>query len=278
MRRRITGTLLASLAVVISISSCGSDRDAPTRFDDRYPIYAELLLRHVDDGGWVDYAGLKTDSAMVRRASKNLRVLSRDSLSQFSPQQRMAYWINAYNLLLLEAVVPYYPVDSIQDILNVLDRPHYKVAEQTVSLNDIEKNILWREFADPRVCFALCRASAGSPILRQEPYRAETLRTQLKEAAFRFLTDSSRNAFDPEEQYTSISRVFEWYKREINKAYASRIPADQPEEVRAVFNFIAEVLPDSVGRFLREDGVTWSYLPYDWSLNDRSMAVPISDR
>jgi len=273
MRGRITGTLLTSLAVVISTLSCSGDRDEPARFDNQYPIYSILLQRHAGDNGWVDYAGLKADSAMVRRASENLRALSADSLSQCSPQQRMAYWINAYNLLLLEAVVTYYPVDSIQDILNVLDRPHYQVAGQTVSLNDIEKNILRHDFAEPRVCFTLCRASVGSPILRREPYRAEVLRTQLHEAAFRFLTDSTRNAFDPDEQYASISPLFDWYRRDINKVYGSQIPADQPEEVRAVFNFIAEILPESAGRFLREKGVTWSYMPYDWRLNDRAMAM-----
>jgi hypothetical protein len=270
MGQRIAGVLVALFAAGASIWGCSGDREGPPRFDHAYPEYAQLLDRHVDADGLVDYAGLKSDSALLRRAGENLRALSGDSLAHCTELQRMAYWINAYNLVMLEAVVAAYPVDSIQDIISVLDRPHYKVGGRTVSLNDVEKKILRREFTDPRVLFALCRASLSSPALRRAPYRADSLRAQLRDAAFRFLTDPSRNVFDPQQHYASLSAVFTWYEREFQKVYWSEIPSDQPDNVRAVFNFIADVLPDSLGRFLHSTGVTWSYLPYDWSLNDRN--------
>jgi len=55
-----------------------------------------------------------------------------------------AYWINAYNFLMLEAIVAEYPVDSYQRIPSVMDRSHYSVGGRTVSLDYIEQRILRR--------------------------------------------------------------------------------------------------------------------------------------
>jgi len=272
MHRQIIGRFLVLLATLTLLVRCGGETTLEPRFNATYPIYSDLLQRYVDDDGWVDYAGLKVDSALVRRASMNLRAMPPDTLAQYTPIQRMAYWINAYNLLLLEAVVQFYPVDSIGDILNVLDRPHYNVAGQNVSLNDIDRNILQEQFADPRTCFALCRASVNSPILARAPYLAGSLRAQLGTAASRFLTDTTRNVIDPEKREAIISPVFRFYEKEIKKVFWSQIPKDQSEETRAVFNFIADVLPDAQGRFLREEGVSWSYMPVDSRLNDQAKA------
>lgn len=279
MRKKRMGRMLALLLACALLHGCGGDKTArEPRFDPSYPIYAGLLQRYVDDAGWVDYTGLKADSALVAQAVLNLRAMPPDTLAQYSRQQKMAYWINAYNLLLLEEVVQNYPVDSIQDILNVLNRVHHDVAGQDVSLNDIDKAILLGQFADPRTCFALCRASVSSPILNREPYDPQRLSAQLQGVSLRFLSDTSRNVIDREAHEAIISPIFEWYRRDFNSAYHSQIPADQPEDTRAAFNFIAEILPESVGRFLREQGVTWSYMPYDWRLNDKAKAGLLSAR
>lgn len=273
MHRQILKRSLVSLAALVLLARCGGETTQAPRFDPAYPIYTDLLQRHVDENGWVDYAGLKADSALLSRAALNLRAIQPDTLEQYSPPQQIAYWINAYNLLMLESVVQYYPIDSTGDVLNLFDRPHPGVAGQSVSLNEIDKNILWRGFADPRVNFALCRASVESPILVRAPYQPARLQAQLAAAASRFLTDTTRNLFNPETREAIISPLFETLERDFKNSYWSEIPQDQSEETRAVFNFIAEALPDSLGRFLREDGVIWSYMPNDTRLNDKAKAA-----
>ncbi len=268
MHKQSIGRLILSLVAMALLARCGGESSDEPRFNSAYPIYADLLQRYVDEQGWVDYAGLKADSVQVRRARENLRAMSPDTLARYTPPQMMAYWINAYNLLLLEAITQFYPVDSTGNILNLFNRPHPGVAGQNVSLNEIDKDILLKQFSDPRTCFALCRGSVGGPVLSCEPYLAGKLQAQLSAAVARFITDTTRNIFNPEQRSAIISPFFEQYEKEFKNVYFSQIPKDQPEEARAVFNFIAETLPNSQGRFLLEDGVNWSYMPNDTRLND----------
>ena len=278
MGRQITFQLVPALAVVVLIWGCGPKQSRPTKFDPEYTIYADLLERHVDDEGYVDYRGLRADSALLRQAVENLKILSADSLAQWTSEEQLALWINAYNLLALRLVIEAYPIDSITAIGGVWFKHGFKVGGRYVTLHDIEQKILRRDFAEPRFYFTIVPASKSGPVLCRQPYRAKSLRWQLQDAAKRFLGDPARNHFDPGERYAYLSAIFESAGRDFQRIYGSEIPNDQPEEVRAVFNFIAEVLPDSVGRFLRSEGVRWTYLPYDWSLNERSAAPALSPK
>jgi len=274
MGRQIRFGMVAALAAAIAVMGCSRWQDQPAKFDPEYTVYAALLQRHVDDQGLVDYPGLKADSVLLRQACENLKLLPADSMANWPAGPRLAFWINAYNLLALRIVIDAYPIDSITAIKDVWTKPGFAAAGRFVTLNDIEQNILRREFMEPHFYFTLAPASKGGPALRREPYRAASIRGQLLDAARRFLSDSARNNFDTAERYAYLSPIFQSAGRDFEKIYASEIPGDQPEEVRAVFNFIAEVLPDSVGRFLRGEGIRWAYSPYDWSLNDQGTAQP----
>jgi hypothetical protein len=269
--RGIVTAVLAGL-LTASVWGCVSEKPPVAAFDHQYPEYAELLQRHVDEAGWVDYGGLIADSALLRRAADALADLPEDSLEQFTREQELALWINAYNLLTLKSVAEAYPVESIKDIDGVWDKRRFRIGNRRVTLDEIEHKILRQEFDEPRIHFAIVCASISCPALQREPYLDTLLRTQLRDATMRFLTDSTRNRFSPQLLEAELSQIFDWFVSDFKRAYASTIPADQPREIRAVLNFIAEVLPDSVGRYLREEGVTVSLLEYDWGLNNQKIS------
>jgi hypothetical protein len=272
MDKHAITTAIVPVLLTAAIWSCTSQQSPVADFSHDYPRYTELLQRHVDTDGWVDYDGLIADSVLLRQAADALANLAKDSLEQFTASQKLALWINAYNLLTLKSVAEAYPVKSIKDIDGVWDKRRFQVGGRSVTLEDIEHRILRQGFNEPRIHFAIVCASISCPALRHEPYLAPSLSQQLRDATLRFLTDSIRNRFSPDFREAKLSQIFEWSGRDFAKSYMSTIPADQPKEIRAVLNFIAEALPDSIGRFLRDEEVVVSYLDYDWGLNSQEAA------
>ena len=71
----------------------------------------------------------------------------------------MAFWINAYNAIVLQTVINNYPIrgrratypaDSIRQIPGAFEQSKHRVAGRSVTLDEIEKTIL-PEFKEPRV-------------------------------------------------------------------------------------------------------------------------------
>src|SRR5260370_41087982 len=106
--------------------------------------------------------------------------------------QRLAFWINAYNLFTLRAIVDHYPIrsawltlqprNSIRQIDGVWTTLSWPAAGRTVTLDEIEHRILRPEFKEPRVHFAINCTSIGWPAPSAHPYPPATLNGQLDRA------------------------------------------------------------------------------------------------
>src|SRR5690606_9272826 len=111
----------------------------------------ELLDLYVRDG-YVSYRALRAERARLERYVASLA----DSpaalaLSKGSAEEQKAFWINAYNALVLRTVIdrfpirgrsPEYPPDSIRQIPGAFEKPAHRVAGRMVSLDAIEREIL----------------------------------------------------------------------------------------------------------------------------------------
>jgi Protein of unknown function, DUF547 len=180
--------------------------------------WARVLARHVTPDGRVDYAGLKARGADLRRVVGSIAARSPASDPAAFPTRnaRMAYWINAYNALVMSGVAENWPVKSVRDIgllpFSFFWRKKFKVGGRSMTLNDIEHGTLRKQFGDPRIHFALNCASIGCPLLRREPYRAATLDEQLDDAARKFLADPARGMrIDAARNTVWLSHIFKWY-------------------------------------------------------------------
>lgn len=223
------------------------------------PAYARLLAGHVREGtidgvrvGVVDYAALSRDPdyplALAELAEAQPETMSRD--------ERMAYWMNAYNLLAIRLVVDEYPIGSILEVGtepgDVWGMKAGTAGGRAVSLGEIE-DTLRRDFRDPRVHFALVAAAVSCPDLRS--YDPNELDAQLEEAARDFLANERRGARVARDG-VEVSRL---------------LHASQAEfEARGgVVAFLRSHAPPSVAERLEGARVhDLGKLPYDWSLND----------
>jgi len=213
-----------------------------------------LLHRHVHPGttrgiplNRVDYAAWAADPDYPRAVA---------ALAGFDPArlatraERLAFWIDAYNLLAIKTVLDTGVKDSIKDA-GSLFRPVWKrtagvVGGRPMSLDAVENDVL-RPLGEPRIHFAIVCASLSCPDLRAEAYRPARLEAQLDDQASRFLANPAKGMRGNGE--VRVSKIFDWFE------------ADFGGEA-GVVRFLRAHGPPGAG----VTGIA-GYLPYDWSLN-----------
>lgn len=72
---------------------------------------------------------------------------------------------------------------------------------EDLTLNDIEHNILRKEFDDPRIHFVLVCAAMGCPILENRAFFVEDLDERLDRAAFNFITNPEKSTIRQGKEY-----------------------------------------------------------------------------
>lgn len=245
------------VTIVLVASSCSAPRIQSDAKPVSHATWDSLLQKHVDENGLVDYPGMMADSTALQQYLDLLRD-NPPNKKQWSPDERMAYWINAYNAFTVRLILDYYPVASIKDIKDgipfvstVWDVKFIDIGGTLLDLNNIEHGILRKEFSDPRIHFALVCASMSCPKLQRRAFAAESLNAQLDAAASDFLNEPFRNEISSEK--LRLSKLLDWYWMDFKDQYPSR---------HALANRYLKtpVSPDA----------PVEYLEYDWSLNEQT--------
>jgi hypothetical protein len=180
-----------------------------------YVNYNAFLNQHVSSSGKVNYTLAKSNMAdldkIINEFQRNLPE------SNWTKNQKLAYWINAYNLFTIKLVASNYPVSSIKDITaKPWDKVFIELGEKKLSLNDIEHKEIRAKFNEPRIHFALNCASESCPKLLNRAYKASSLNSQLTQSTKTFLNDKSKNDLS-DVNSIKVSQLFDWYKTDFDK-------------------------------------------------------------
>jgi hypothetical protein len=249
--------------------------------------YANILKEFVNDKGMVDYQGLRRKRSEFRAMLQEFNKLDRGEYESWPRDDKIAFWINVYNLQKLRIITDNYPIKPSSRILTVFYRGtnsirhiegkitghKFLVMDEEFTFPTIEKRFFRSEFDDPRVFFAISSACLSSPPLRNEPYYGHNLSQQLDEQTERFLSSPLAFGIDREKRKVYLSALFQssWYGREFIKKFAiDRKFKDQPVETRAVLNFITNYISKEDVIFLETGNYTINYMTYDWTINDGS--------
>jgi Protein of unknown function, DUF547 len=185
--------------------------------DSNFHKYEKLntfLGKYVTGAGNVNYASIKSNKAELEEILKEYE--STNPASDWTNAQKLTYWINAYNIYTIKLIVDNYPTTSITSITaKPWHKSFIKLNGKTYSLNQIENDIIRKQFNEPRVHFALNCASKSCPILLNKAYLPATVYTQMTAQTKRFLNDTSKNTFGAKE--VKISKIFEWYVEDFTK-------------------------------------------------------------
>jgi hypothetical protein len=243
-----------------------------------------LLDTHVRDG-LVYYRALQGDRARLSRyvASLNAPAVA-SGYQQWSADQKKAFWINAYNALVLQTVVHHYPIkgraamypaNSVRPIPGAFEKTPHMVAGKSVTLDQIETTVL-PEFSDPRVYVALGRGAVGSGRLRSEAFSAKAVNRQLEDARKQFATTPRWTKIDALNGKVTISPILSWRSADFIKEYsddALELPKREPIEL-AVIGFLRPHLLSAEEEFVKQNTFQLTYEPFDWRLNDLTGGRP----
>ena len=269
------------MRVAISISLLLLGAIVPSAAQDthtdagRHAILDQILDLYVRDG-LVYYRALKTERAPL---DSYVAALAEAPIGSASRDDQLAFWLNAYNALVLRTVIDHYPIPrrtsdyplgSIRQIPGAFERLQHRVAGRSVTLDQIEQTVL-SAFHDPRVYLALGRGAIGSGRRRSEVFVPGRLETQLTDVASECITHTQCIDIDRDNDKTTISAVFSWREQDFVAAYAgaanARFNSRSPIE-RAVLAFIEPKLLSAEKAFLAKNEFPVVYKPFDWSLND----------
>jgi Protein of unknown function, DUF547 len=272
MRRLLAGGVLLFWSLA---SPTGTPLGATEGFDHTYANYGALVTAHLA-GTRVDYARLVSNLSALDSVAAAFGAVTLAEEADWPAPQRMAYWINAYNLFTLKAVVDRYPIrgswlsvyprNSIRQIGGVWTTLRWNAGGRQVTLDDIEHRILRPQFKDPRVHFAVNCASIGCPPLAREPFRGNQLEAQLDAAATRYL--GSETGLVVAGTTLRLSSIFKWYGSDFDARFMARGPAGRRGTERALLGMVAEYGPPTAQTLARDAGTRIAYLDYDWTLND----------
>ena len=210
-----------------------------------HTTFNDLLKENVTGKGKVDYNGFKSERAKLNSYINYLG--THLPTSGNTKEDKLAYWINAYNALTIDLILRNPGIKSIKDISSPWDQSLWKLGDKFYDLNEIEHNIL-RKMNEPRIHFAIVCASVSCPKLQNEAFTATDLESQLTNATKEFLSDSSKNSLSRNK--LELSRIFKWFAKDFRK--------DQ-----SLIDFLNKYSDIKISQ-----NTSVRYKDYDWSLND----------
>lgn len=207
---------------------------------------SDAFLKANVKNGRVAYKKIKDNPSTL---NKLLEMAKSISVSKDNAKEYQAFWINGYNLLVIDGIVKNYPIKSPLDKPGFFDKNKNEIGGTRITLNDIENKLLRKNFSkEARFHFVLVCGGLGCPPIINEAYTPSKLDTQLEKQTKQALNDPK--FIQVNKNKVKISQIFEWYKGDF-------------EHEGNVTDFInkykSEKLPEKV---------KVSYYPYDWTLNE----------
>ncbi|ESR24631.1 DUF547 domain-containing protein [Lutibaculum baratangense] len=256
------GRQASAMIVLLAAAIGGAGAVVPTfavagPYDKFVETYDSLLGAHVATARrngiiyhGVDYRAWASDP---RHVEARQILLSSDPATGPAGNDRLAYWINAYNFLTIDLIVGSGEQRSIKNLGNLIQtawqRHKWAIAGREYSLDDIEHGII-RPMGDARIHFAINCAAISCPDLRTEAYRGDRLDEQLDDQVAATLANPSKGLRRETAGVVEVSKVMDWFSEDFSQGDL-RVWLTREAGVR--------LPPDVEIRFLG----------YDWTLNSR---------
>ena len=262
-----------SIAIALCVIASPAAQDSGEAVRSRS---LDQLLDLYVRGGDVYYRAIKSERAKLDSYVNQLATASVDKAPR---EEQIAFWLNAYDALVLRTITDHYPIQgksaeypakSIRQIPGAFERLTHRVAGRTLTLDQIEQTIL-SSYHDPRLYFAIGRGAVGSGRLRSEAFTAARLEEQLADVAAECVTRAQCVRIDRQTGKVSVSPIFSWREKEFADAYAGKAPeafASRSPIERAVIAFVMPKLLATEMEFIAMNTFQIAYAPFDWTLND----------
>lgn len=235
-------------------------------FDHSHKLFDNILKESViydDKQSWFNYKDLDTKKLNIYL--KSLSKVSKKEFNSFTKDQQLAFLINAYNAFTIKLIKKNYPLKTIKSIGSIF-KSAWKIRfinflGDKVHLDNIEHDMIRKNFNEPRIHFAVNCASIGCPSLLNRVFIADRLEIQLSKVEKDFLTDFKKNRVDHKNNKIYLSKIFKWYGKDFTKNYGT------------LNNYIIKFFKKTEGKKnikldkLQKYSIEWTY--YNWDLNEK---------
>jgi hypothetical protein len=215
----------------------------------------DALLKSYVKNGRIDYTGLKASGDLTSLVTD----IAETNLSDLQGNDRKAFLINAYNLLVINQALENYPLQSVLKINGFFDGNKQNVGGRKLTLNQLEKDLLLKDFPDARLHFVLVCGALGCPPITNFAYLPAKLKAQLNKQTKLALNDPTFIRISGEK--AELSKIFEWYAKDFGGSKAN------------VLSFINKYRTEAISA-----GAKVTYYEYDWSLNKTTGRAAMEDK
>ena len=213
------------------------------------------LGRYLDESHNVDYERIKNDSWFLNKIEE----FETMDVSALSHDDEFAFWLNAYNLFTIKAVLKVLDKkNQWKGNLTTISRLRFfvlgkhKIAGRKMSLSTLESKIIRAKFKDPRIHFAINCGSASCPVLYDRLFHGENLNELLESVSSNFVNNPTQVKFDESSKILSLNPIFKWYKNDFKNWAGGIVP------------FIKRYWKGPIEQL---DHVKIKYFQYDWAIN-----------
>ncbi len=224
------------------------------------------FLSNVVVNGKVNYE--KAGNLALHNQLKNfLEYAGAIKLNTLSSRQRLALLINIYNAATINLILENYPVNSILEIDNPWSTETSVVQGTLVTLDYLEKVIIFKEYNDARIHFLLNCSAISCPPLLQYALTEDNIEDNLESSAYIFINNSTFNKYEivantsffrksDQELEIFLSEIFSWYENDFINYFGS-----------IKEGLIRYLNKSEYIEFLNNNNYEISYITYDWDLN-----------
>ena len=216
-----------------------------------HQAFTTVLKAAVSEEGVVDYAGLRADPGPLDHYLGQLAATSPASAPHRfkSEDDRLAYYLNAYNAFILATVRENCPLQDIRSIYlgsGVFWRVSFELGGEPVTLSDLESiHLRGARGSDVEAHFALVKGGKGFPALPRTAYEGADVRERVRGLAQRLANDP--RFVERKGAMLEASELFQQYQLDLGGG---------------VLEWLKRVAPDHA-----KDNPKVHYRPLDWALN-----------
>jgi hypothetical protein len=223
-----------------------SNTNAQVKDLQDYFQHVDKLLHANVKAGKVNYKNISADKKDLDALVSYVAIKQKFS----SPSEEKAFYLNAYNVLVIKGIINNYPTKGPMEIAGFFDKKQYTINGSNLTLNNIENDIVRKKFNDARIHFALVCGAKSCPPIQSYAFKPEKLNAQLELVTKQSMQNTLFTKIDSKNKKATISMLFNWYKDDFIKAKGS------------VLGFINSYLKSPLPANTTIENYT-----YDWALN-----------
>lgn len=211
-------------------------KEAPPKANELASFFqsTDKFMRSNVSGGRVGYSSIASNPSALNALAKTIADMD---LSGASSTKKQAFYINAYNILVIKSLIDNNLPQGPLKVNGFFDAKQHKVAGKSVTLDKLEKQWLFGLKKDPRFHFVVVCGAIGCPQIESFAYMPSKLNSQLNQQTRKAVNDPNFTKVKDGEKKVLVSEIFKWYKKDftstgksileyINGYRNNKIPAD----------------------------------------------------